>query len=93
MIDMFNPQTVKLNSAGISVYILQAMLRGMQLTGADNKPLEIDGYAGENTIHAINEFQKMQIAYGYDCGTNNKPDSIFGEKCWNRLLGVKYARY
>ena len=85
---MYKPTDVYLGSTGLSVFILQAMLRGLQLVGKDGKPIEIDGNAGTNTIFAINEFQKLQIAYGYDCGTNGKPDSVFGAKCWSRLLGV-----
>ena len=80
--------SVKFGSFGTRVYILQAMLRGLQYVGADGNPIEIDGMAGENTIYAINDFQQTQIAYGYDCGTNNKPDGVFGKKCWERLLGV-----
>lgn len=85
---MYNFQTVKKGSSGISVYILQALLRGLQYTGADGKPINIDGNASNNTVYAINQFQKTQIAYGFDCGTNGKPDGIFGKKSWQRLLGV-----
>ena len=85
---MYNFSIVKKGSSGLSVYILQALLRGLQYTGADGKPIDIDGSAGTNTVYAINQFQKTQIAYGFDCGTNGKPDGVFGKKCWNRLLGV-----
>ena len=85
---MYNFQTVKKGSSGISVYILQALLRGLQYTGADGKPINIDGNASNNTVYAINQFQKTQIAYGFDCGPNGKPDGIFGKKSWQRLLGV-----
>ena len=85
---MYNFSTVKYGSAGLSVFVLQAMLRGLQYTGADGKPIDIDGNAGTNTVYAINQFQRSQIAYGFDCGTNGKPDGIFGKKCWERLLGV-----
>lgn len=85
---MYNFQTVKKGSRGISVYVLQSLLRGLQYTSADGKPINIDGNAGNNTVYAINQFQKTQIAYGFDCGTNGKPDGIFGKKCWQRILGV-----
>ena len=85
---MYNFQTVKKGSSGISVYVLQALLRGLQYTGADGKPINIDGNASTNTVYAINQFQKTQIAYGFDCGTNGKPDGIFGKKSWQRILGV-----
>lgn len=84
----YKPTNVYLGCSGLSVFILQSMLRGLQYIGANGKPIEIDGYAGNNTVNAINEFQKTQIAYGFDVGTNNKPDGVFGEKCWSRLLGV-----
>ena len=84
----YTPTTVQLGDSGLSVFILQSMLRGLQYTGANNKPIEIDGHCGTNTVYAINQFQKAQIAYGFDVGTNNKPDGIFGKKCWSRLLGV-----
>lgn len=80
--------TIKKGSKGTDVYILQAMLRGLQYLGADGKPLEIDGICGENLVHAINTFQKVQRAYGVECGTNGKNDSTFGKSCWKRLLGV-----
>lgn len=78
-------KTVKYGSAGTEVHILQTALRMMQYVGADGKPIEIDGVCGNNTVHAINEFQKRQQVYGYPCGNG---DSSFGEKCWTRLLGV-----
>lgn len=85
---MYDFSTVKYGSIGLSVYILQSLFRGLQLTGSDGKPIDIDGECGTNTVYAINQFQKTQIAYGFDCGTNGKPDGVFGKKCWNRILGV-----
>lgn len=78
---------VGLGNTGLSVFILQSMLRGMQYLGKDGKPLVIDGVAGQNTVYAINNFQRVQIAYGYDCGTKGKPNGIFETKCWSLLLG------
>ena len=85
---MYEFKDVYLGSSGLSVFILQSLLRGLQYTGRDGKPIEIDGDAGINTIYAVNQFQTTQISYGYDCGTNGKPDSVFGKKCWARILGV-----
>ena len=79
---------LKRGSEGTDVYILQALLRALQYTGRDGKPIEIDGNVGTNTVHAINCFQARQRAYGYECGTNGKNDGTFGEACWKRLLGV-----
>lgn len=86
---MIKIQTVRKDSIGVSVVILQALLRGMQYTGADGKPIEIDGRAGDNTVFAIREFQRKQIAYGApECGSDGKPDGHFGPACWARLLGI-----
>lgn len=85
---MFKPATVKYGTKGTSVYILQAMLRALQYIGADGKPIDIDGIAGKNTVHAIKSFQRTQLAYGYDCSNNGQSEGIFDASCWNRLLGV-----
>ena len=82
----FNP--VNIRSSGTDVYILQALLRALQYTGADGKPIDISGKADKNLIYAINKFQSVQRAYGYECGTNGKNDSSFGGLCWKRILGV-----
>lgn len=73
---------------GTSVAILQAMFRALQYLGADGKPIEIDGHCGKNTVYAINTFQTIQRAYGFECGKNGKNDGRFGIKCWERLLGI-----
>lgn len=78
-------ETVTLGSSGPSVYICQALLRALQYLGKDGNPIEVDGNAGENTIYAINRFQSVQRAYGYECGSNGKNDSTFGPSCWQRV--------
>lgn len=80
-------KSVKKNSEGTEVYILQAMFRAMQFLGEDGKPIKLTGICDSNTVYAINHFQTVQRAYGYECGTNGKNDSSFGPKCWERLLG------
>lgn len=80
-------ETVKRNSTGTSVVVLQTVLRMMQYLGKNGLPLEIDGHAGENTIYAINTFQRKARAYGYQCGTNGKNNSKFDKTCWKILLG------
>ena len=77
-------KTVVKGSAGTEVHILQTALRMLQYVGKDNKPIVIDGVCGDNTVYAINQFQKRQEAYGYSCGNG---DGSFGAKCWARLLG------
>lgn len=81
-------KTVKKGSSGEDVKILQALLRALQYTGLDGKAIEIDGECGSNTVYAINHFQSVQRAYGYECGTKGKNDGTFGARCWARLLGV-----
>lgn len=76
---------IKRGSTGEDVKILQACLRMLHYTGADDRPIEIDGHAGQNTIAAVNKFQMTEGRYGYECGNG---DGIFGAKCWARMLGV-----
>lgn len=78
---------VKLNSQGVSVYVLQTVLRMLCFLGADGLPLEIDGKSGNNTVFAINTFQSTMRAYGYEVGTNGENDGVFGKECWKCLLG------
>lgn len=79
-------QTVKKGSTGTAVYVLQSILRAACYVGADGKPVNVDGQAGENTVHALMECQRHLIAYGADCGCKT-PDGICGPKMW-RCLGV-----
>lgn len=80
-------KTVILNSKGTDVVALQAILRSQGFVGQDGKPLSIDGHAGDNTIFAINAYQKMLRAYDIECGTNGHNDSSCGSKMWECLLG------
>lgn len=80
-------KTVILNSKGTDVVALQAILRSQGFVGQDGKPLSIDGHAGNNTIFAINSYQKMLRAYDIECGTNGQNDSSCGSKMWECLLG------
>lgn len=78
---------VKFDSEGVSVIVLQTVFRLMGYLGEDGKPIEIDGIAGKNTVFAINTFQSVMRAYGYEVGTNGENDGAFGDKCWKCLLG------
>lgn len=80
-------KTVIINSKGTDVVALQAILRSQGFVGQDGKPLSIDGHAGDNTIFAINAYQKMLRAYDIECGTNGHNDSSCGSKMWECLLG------
>ena len=85
---MISFDTVKLGSSGRSVYILQSLLRAMQYTDQDNRPIDITGSCDSRLVYAINTFQTIQRAYGVECGTNGKNDGSFGPACWRRMLGV-----
>lgn len=80
-------ETVRDGSVGVSVYVLQTVLRLLGYLGSDGRPLSIDGECGEKTVFAINTFQSTMRAYGYEVGTNGKNDGAFGDKCWQCLLG------
>lgn len=82
---MFEP--VAFDSEGVSVYVLQTVLRMLLFKGADGLPLTIDGKSGDNTVYAINSFQSTMRSYGYEVGTNGQNDGVFGDKCWKCLLG------
>lgn len=82
---MFDP--VAYDSKGVSVYVLQTVLRMLLFKGADGLPLTIDGKSGDNTVYAINTFQSTMRSYGYEVGTNGENDGVFGDKCWKCLLG------
>lgn len=78
-------KTVKKGSSGQDVYALQAVLRAIGILGKNGKPLTIDGTCGDNTVYAINQFQKIQNGYGNNAV--GKQDSSCGAKMWACLLG------
>ena len=78
-------RTITKGAKGAEVSILQVCLRMLQYRGKDGKALNITGYADDNLIYAINQFQIIQEAYGFKCGSG---DGSFGPLCWSRLLGV-----
>lgn len=81
---MYNFSQIQYGSQGNDVVCLQLVLSMLHYTGADGKPLDIDGSCGTNTVSAIKKFQSDLRAYGADIGASS-PDGIFGEKCWNIL--------
>ena len=78
---------VKYGDKGIHVYLCQLALKMLQFRGEDGIPLKIDGHCGDNTLYAINSFQRTEIAYGFDIGTKGEVDGCFGKGCWS-ILGV-----
>ena len=45
---------------GTSVLLCQEILRARGIKGADGKPLSLDGEWGENTVHAVRQYQKAR---------------------------------
>lgn len=45
---------------GTSVLLCQEILRARGIKGADGKPLSLDGEWGENTVHAVKQYQKAR---------------------------------
>ena len=82
---MRKTKTIKKGSKGQDVLVLQAVLRAIGILGKNGKPLALDGSCGENLVYAINQFQKLQNAYGNT--TVGKQDSSCGSKMWACLLG------
>lgn len=81
-------KTVKKGSKGQDVLVLQAVLRAIGILGKNGKPLVLDGSCGENLVYAINQFQKLQNAYGNTAV--GRQDSSCGSKMWASLLGGDY---
>ena len=80
---MFDP--VKLGDEGTDVWIMQSFLHVLQYCGRDGQPRVIDGSCGEDSVHAINDFQETQRKFGYECGTKGENDGVFGRACWERI--------
>lgn len=75
----FSVSTVENGSIGKDVKLMQTLLRGKGIKGADKKALTLDGECGENTFAALKKFQKKSglVADG-ECGS----------KTWAKLLGI-----
>lgn len=76
---MFEPKTVKKGDSGLSVLLLQEILRARGFKGKDGKDLKLDREAGENTIHALTKYQESRkgvLEVDGICGTNTWKDLI-----------------
>lgn len=78
---MFETQTVKSGSAGLSVLLLQEILKARGFKGADGKELELDRSAGTNTIYALKQYQKSRNGY-------LEVDGICGPATWKDLIAL-----
>lgn len=75
----FTPLTVSNGSSGKSALLLQTLLRGLGYLGADNRPLDLDGQAGNNTIAALRRYQGD---HGLD------QDGVAGPNTWKSIVGI-----
>ena len=76
---MFEPKTVKKGDSGLSVLLLQEILRARGFKGKDGKDLKLDRDAGTNTIHALTKYQESRkgvLEVDGICGTNTWKDLI-----------------
>ena len=76
---MFKPTVVKKGDKNTSVLLLQEILKARGFKGKDKKELKLDWEAGENTIHALKEYQKSRkgvLEVDGICGTNTWKDLI-----------------
>lgn len=85
---MFEPLSVKKGSKGTSVLLCQEILKARGFKGADGKELKLDQDAGDNTIYAINSYQKERRTQGVELGTGGKNDGICGKKMWADLIAI-----
>lgn len=78
---MFETQTVKTGSAGLSVLLLQEILKARGFKGKDEKELELDRSAGTNTIYALTQYQKSRKGV-------LEADGICGPATWKDLIAL-----
>ena len=78
---MFEPKTVKKGDSGLSVLLLQEILRARGFKGKDGKDLKLDRDAGTNTIHALTKYQESRKGV-------LEVDGICGEKTWRDLIAI-----
>lgn len=77
--EVYKMQTLKRGSKGNDVTIFETIMKKMgYYKGA------IDTDFGSGCVDACNAFQKKYP----ECGTNGKPDSVWGAKCWNKALSL-----
>ena len=78
---MFETQTVQTGSTGLSVLLLQEILKARGFKGKDGKKLELDRSAGTNTIYALTQYQKSRGGY-------LEVDGICGPATWKDLIAL-----
>lgn len=78
---MFETQTVQTGSTGLSVLLLQEILKARGFKGKDGKELELDRSAGTNTIYALKAYQKSRNGY-------LEVDGVCGPATWKDLIAL-----
>lgn len=76
----FKMDTLKKGSSGNDVTVFEILMKKLGYYNG-----KIDTNFGNGCVEACNKFQKKYT----ECGTNGKPDSIFGGKCWDKLFSLK----
>lgn len=78
---MFEPKMVSKGDNGLSVLLLQEILRARGFKGKDGKDLKLDRDAGTNTIHALTKYQESRKGV-------LAADGICGDKTWKDLIAI-----
>ena len=78
---MFEPKMVSKGDNGLSVLLLQEILRARGFKGKDGKDLKLDRDAGTNTIHALTKYQENRKGV-------LAADGICGDKTWKDLIAI-----
>ena len=76
---MFTVNTVKRGSVGNHVLLLQEILKARGFKGKDGKELVLDSQAGENTVYAVTQYQKLRKL---------EVDGICGSATWKDLIAL-----
>ncbi|MCD8155154.1 MAG: hypothetical protein LUF78_10830 [Clostridiales bacterium] len=77
----FTTETVQNGSSGLSVLLLQEILKARGFKGADGKELELDRSAGTNTIYALTAYQQSRSSV-------LTVDGVCGAKTWADLIAL-----
>lgn len=78
---MFEPKMVSKGDTGLSVLLLQEILKARGFKGKDGKDLKLDRDAGTNTIHALTKYQESRKGV-------LAADGICGDKTWKDLIAI-----
>lgn len=76
---MFEPKIVKTGDKNTSVLLLQEILRARGIKGKDKKDLDLDRTAGDNTIYALKQYQKLR---------GLEVDGVCGPATWRDLIAI-----